>query len=114
MAYFEWGPDLEIDHGPIDADHRQLVELVNELHTATSQGQGQEVVASVMERLISYTRQHFTREEQGMEAAAFPGLAAHREKHHAITAQLQALQAQLQPAAIDQGATAAALAPRTP
>ena len=55
MAYFEWGPDLEIDHGPIDADHRQLVELVNELHTATSQGQGQEVVASVMERLISYT-----------------------------------------------------------
>ena len=91
MAYFEWGPDLEIDHGPIDADHRQLVELVNELHTATSQGQGQEVVASVMERLISYTRQHFTREEQGMEAAAFPGLAAHREKHHVIAAQLQAL-----------------------
>ena len=86
MAYFEWGPDLEIDHGPIDADHRQLVELVNELHTATSQGQGQEVVASVMERLISYTRQHFTREEQGMEAAAFPGLAAHREKHHVIAA----------------------------
>lgn len=31
-----------------------------------------------------------------------------------ITAQLQALQAQLQPAAIGQGATAAALAPRTP
>ncbi|MCO5111636.1 MAG: bacteriohemerythrin [Burkholderiaceae bacterium] len=91
MAYFEWGPDLEIDHGLIDADHRQLVELVNELHTATSQGQGQEVVASVMERLITYTRQHFAREEQGMEAAAFPGLAAHREKHRAITAQLQAL-----------------------
>ena len=71
MAYFEWGPDLEIDHGLIDADHRQLVELVNELHTATSQGQGQEVVASVMERLITYTRQHFAREEQGMEARRF-------------------------------------------
>ena len=63
MAYFEWAADLEIDHGPIDADHRQLVDLVNALHTATSQGQGQEVVGGVMARLITYTQQHFTREE---------------------------------------------------
>ena len=91
MAYFEWGPDLEIDHGPIDADHRQLVDLVNELHTATSQGQGQEVVASVMQRLITYTQQHFTREEQIMGAAAFPGLAAHHKQHRTIVAQLEAL-----------------------
>lgn len=91
MACFEWAADLEIDHGPIDADHRQLVDLVNELHTATSKGQGQEVVGGVMERLISYTRLHFTREEQAMEVAAFPGRVAHGEMHRTIVAQLEAL-----------------------
>ncbi|MDP2771439.1 MAG: bacteriohemerythrin, partial [Giesbergeria sp.] len=91
MAYFEWAADLEIDHGPIDADHRQLVDLVNALHTATSQGQGQEVVGGVMARLITYTQQHFTREEQIMGAAAFPGLAAHHKQHRTIVAQLEAL-----------------------
>lgn len=91
MAYFDWGPDLEIDHGPIDADHRQLVGLVNELHTATSQGQGQAVVAGVMARLITYTQQHFSREEQLMESRAFPALMAHRGKHEQIIAELMAL-----------------------
>ncbi len=36
MAYFEWAQDMVIDNGPIDADHRRLIDQVNELHTATS------------------------------------------------------------------------------
>ena len=36
MAYFEWAQDMVIDDGPIDADHRRLIDQVNELHTATS------------------------------------------------------------------------------
>ena len=47
MAYFEWANDMVIDNGPIDDDHRKLVEQVNTLHTATSQGRGQDVVARV-------------------------------------------------------------------
>ena len=38
MAYFEWAQDMVIDNGPIDDDHRKLVEQVNLLHSATSQG----------------------------------------------------------------------------
>ena len=29
MAYFEWADDMVIDNGPIDEDHRKLVDLVN-------------------------------------------------------------------------------------
>mgnify|MGYP003602982010 CR=1 FL=1 len=47
MAYFEWADDMVIDNGQIDAEHRKLVDLVNELHTATSQGNGQSVVAGL-------------------------------------------------------------------
>ncbi len=31
MAYFEWAQDMVIDNGPIDADHRRLIDQVNEL-----------------------------------------------------------------------------------
>src|SRR5690606_11004285 len=67
MAYFEWAEDMVIDGGPIDKDHRLLVDLVNELHTATARGAGREVVASILSRTLSSTREHLTREETLMQ-----------------------------------------------
>jgi hemerythrin-like metal-binding protein len=82
MAYFEWGDDMVIDHGPIDQDHRKLVDLVNELHTATTAGQGRAVVGKIMSELIFYTNDHLVREEQEMERLGFPNLEEHK-RHHA-------------------------------
>jgi len=93
MAYFEWADDLAIDYGgPIDQDHRKLVDLVNELHTATSEGRGREVVAQVLERLIAYTTEHLGREEHEMAQAGFPSLEEHRRWHHKFIADLHSLQ----------------------
>ncbi|MGE4125914.1 MAG: hemerythrin domain-containing protein, partial [Pusillimonas sp.] len=64
MAYFEWAKDMEIDKGPIDADHRKLVDLVNELHTATVQGKGKLVAGRLLERLIRDTDEHLREEER--------------------------------------------------
>lgn len=93
MAYFEWAADLVIDNGPLDADHRALIALVNELHTATSQGLGQDVVADVMEQLITYTEQHFAREEHVMQAAKFAQFEAHQRAHQELIKLLRGLQA---------------------
>lgn len=91
MAFFEWADDFVIDNGPIDADHLQLVALVNELHTATTQGTGHEVVGDIIDRLIGYTHQHFTREEQIMASVRFPGLVAHQTTHQQIILQIEDL-----------------------
>ena len=92
MAYFEWADDLVIDNGPIDEDHHRLIDLVNELHTATSQGSGHEVVASISERLITYTEQHFAREERIMAASHFQNLEEHKHAHQKMIAHLRVLQ----------------------
>ncbi len=81
MAYFKWADDLAIDHGPIDADHRHLVDLVNELHTATSEGRGREVVNKVLNELIGYTAAHLQREEARMASVHFPNLERHKIGH---------------------------------
>jgi hemerythrin-like metal-binding protein len=92
MAYFEWGPDLVVDNGVIDAEHMRLVDLVNELHTATSEGRGQEVVGRIMKELIEYTVYHFRNEEGLMSSLRFPGLAPHKLGHDQFIDELRKLQ----------------------
>ena len=57
MSYFQWAEDMAIDHGPIDEDHKKLIAHVNLLHTATSEGRGQEMVAMLVQ-LVTIVQQH--------------------------------------------------------
>jgi len=100
MAYFEWADDLAIDHGPIDRDHRHLVDLVNQLHTATSQGRGREVVQRVLDELLAYTRDHLSREEAMMRSVGFPSLKQHQIGHAHFIAQLEELKRQYEAGSI--------------
>lgn len=92
MAYFEWANDMVIDNGPIDADHRKLVDLVNELHTATIQGKGKLVVGRLLERLVRDTDEHLREEERVMAQAGFPKLEGHKKGHEAFVNNLRELQ----------------------
>lgn len=96
MAYFEWADDMVIDGGPIDQDHRLLVDLVNELHSATSRGAGREVVSSILGRTITSTREHLAREEQIMAQKGFPDLERHKIGHNAFIEKLCDLQRKLE------------------
>jgi len=109
MAYFEWADDLVIDQGLIDQDHRHLIELVNTLHTATSQGCGQEVVGRLLQALTAYTQEHFQREEQVMACVHFPHLAGHQQLHRQFMADLAALQSRYEMGSIATAAQLSAL-----
>jgi hemerythrin-like metal-binding protein len=91
MAYFEWAKDMVIDHGPIDEDHRQLVEMVNVLHSATSEGRGVEVVDDVLHKVIDYTLGHLQREEALMASVHYPQLEQHKRQHQQFADELNAL-----------------------
>ena len=92
MAYFEWAQDMVIDNGPIDDDHRILIDQVNALHTATTLGRGQDVVAQLLGAIIADTENHLRREEQLMERAQFPDLERHKHGHVLFIEKLHDLQ----------------------
>ncbi|GAB3361316.1 bacteriohemerythrin [Giesbergeria giesbergeri] len=92
MAYFVWADDMVIDNGPIDEDHRKLVEQVNTLHTATSEGRGNEIVEALLAQIIADTEEHLRHEEQQMEQAKFPDLERHKQGRALFVAQLRRLQ----------------------
>lgn len=92
MTYFKWGDDLSVGNSFIDHDHRRLIGYVNDLHTATTKGQGREVIGSILVNLIKYTQEHFQREEHHMECIHFAGIDAHRQQHRQLLQQVLALQ----------------------
>jgi len=109
MAYFQWGEDLTTGSDAIDHDHRKLIELVNDLHTATQQGQGRAVVGKVLDDLISYAKDHFRQEELHMEKILYPEIDAHKRQHSEIMAKVLTLKVQYEGGKVTVAAKVSAL-----
>lgn len=84
MPLMQWNDRLNTDVGPIDDDHKKLVEMVNELHDAVSAARGKEVLGKILDGLVSYTATHFAREERAMAQSKYPAEAEHKAEHAAL------------------------------
>jgi hemerythrin len=89
MSLFAWNESYSVGVKTIDQQHSGLFDIVNELHTAMMKGHAQGVVGPLLDKLVKYTRAHFNYEECMMEAAKYPGLAAHRTHHVDLTRQVE-------------------------
>jgi hemerythrin-like metal-binding protein len=58
----------------MDNQHRQLVDLLNQLENAMAKGKGKELVGKILSELIRYTQTHFSSEELLMLKHGFPDL----------------------------------------
>lgn len=81
MAYFSWSDRMSVGNRFIDADHRNIIDIVNRLHDAMQERKGGEVLDQVLFDLVVYTKGHFKREEQHMHGIGFSGLEAHKREH---------------------------------
>jgi hemerythrin-like metal-binding protein len=84
---------LQLGYGDIDAQHRRLVELVNELDDAMRAGHGRDVVGGVLDELIRYTVYHFAFEEKLMDQYAIATASAHKTEHKKLVADVNAFKA---------------------
>ena len=68
----QWRDALCIDNGPIDADHKHLIGLINELLDLKAHSSRDEKFIEILNKLKAYTVVHFRREEELQKAAGFP------------------------------------------
>ncbi len=59
MALFNWSEEYSVNVNGLDNQHKKLVDLINELHSAMKEGKSKEVLGKIIEELISYTKFHF-------------------------------------------------------
>ncbi|MBU0982337.1 MAG: bacteriohemerythrin [candidate division Zixibacteria bacterium] len=92
MSFMIWSDHLySIKVPEIDAQHRRLLELINELHDEIGAGRGNEDIGRFLAAIVEYVRFHFAEEERIMKESSYPGLESHRQMHVDLVNQIVAM-----------------------
>ena len=76
MPLMEWNEKLAVGVALLDADHHKMVGMINDLYDAIKTGNSKEVLGLILDRLVNYTRFHFSHEEQFFARTNYPEAAA--------------------------------------
>lgn len=90
-VFFKWLPEYSVDIKAIDAQHQELVGILNRLFLAVANHEGDKVIVGILDALTDYTRTHFSLEERLMEQAEYPDLEMHKREHTKFIDQLERL-----------------------
>ena len=89
MTY--WKDSLLVGVPQIDNQHRKLVEAIDRLMEACSQGKGRATIEETLIFTASYTKEHFRDEEKLQAQYAYPGMGAHKQLHSQFIASINSL-----------------------
>jgi hemerythrin len=81
MALMTWGADYSVGVRAMDDQHKGLMQPLNELHAAMTNGDAGEAAGELLGRLARYTKEHFRAEEDMLARTGYPQLVEHRAKH---------------------------------
>lgn len=94
MTIFRWHDHYAIGHDTVDAQHRKLIDIINNLHSLLNNDEPdhpREGAASVFDQLAEYVVMHFAYEEQLMVDAGYPieKVVAHKMQHNVLLGRVQ-------------------------
>ncbi len=89
MKLFKWTKRNEAFIPEVDAQHRTLFRLSDELHQAGVAGAGPGQVRSSMQALIASVEDHFSHEERLMRSTGYPTFAWHKQQHDGVRRRLK-------------------------
>jgi hemerythrin-like metal-binding protein len=65
----------------IDVQHRNLVDMINDLANAKGRGNENKLIRGLFFKLVDYTKYHFTTEEKLMSESHYPKIVEHTGQH---------------------------------
>ena len=93
MAILEWDGSLAIGHDMIDAQHKILVGLINNLHASQATEREQKEIRRTLRELYDYTVYHFGEEEALMVQLPFAARHNHKLEHDKFIGDLNSITA---------------------
>ena len=94
MQKMEWTDKLRVNISVFDNEHKKLIDIINKLCDAMSQGLGHKAMAGILVELSSYTKTHFDHEEDAMKKHGYPGFAEQKREHNEFVHKLNDTQTQ--------------------
>ncbi len=84
----EWSQIYSVGYEDIDIQHNKLIDLINEMFNAFSEGKAEEKINDIIEELISYTQYHFDLEEKYFYKHNYPETDEHVNEHQKFVASI--------------------------
>lgn len=81
MAFFVWNDKYSVGIRELDNQHKQLMNILNELYDAMQNATAQDRIGRIINELTNYTKIHFATEERYMEAHNYPALSSQKVEH---------------------------------
>lgn len=81
MAFINWTDDYKVGVRQLDADHKELFEIMNHLHALVTAGIDATKLTTIIDRLCTLCVQNFKYEEDLFDRTGYPNAAMHRGTH---------------------------------
>jgi hemerythrin len=92
VQIIEWKSDYSVLVSRFDEQHKELIKLINNVHSAMKEGEGQIMLGGVFHSLADYTKKHFAEEEKLMEAKGYSDISRHKAAHDHLLKKVDELQ----------------------
>ena len=88
MSSLHWSPNLSVGVEALDADDRELIDLMNDLDAEIGREAGHDAIMRKLDQLIARTETHFRHEEAMMAEASYPEAEHHARLHEALMGEI--------------------------
>ncbi len=91
MAFINWNDSLNLGIVEVDAQHQNLIRLINELHDRVKGGGNQGEIEAVLGEISAEIKEHFAAEERYFDLFLYPERDSHRGIHGLLVRQIDEL-----------------------
>ncbi len=95
MGALEWKDTYSVGVQVLDAQHRQLLDIINQISSARPDDRTEKFFFAALNLLVKYADIHFSTEEKYMRNCHYAGLADQEKEHREFTERVFALREKL-------------------
>ena len=89
MSLIEWKDEFSVGVASVDLEHRELIDLINDLHALIGENASAEEVVSMLGEIFAQISAHFALEEKYMRDSRYPFLEEHKADHEMLLDELR-------------------------
>ena len=89
MSLIDWKEEFSLGIASVDLEHRELINLINDVHAMMGEGGGHDRVVASLGEILAQISAHFALEERFMRNTRYAGYPAHKADHEALLDELR-------------------------
>lgn len=91
MTLLNWKPEYSVGIESMDAEHREMIDLINEVYAKLGASPQEEEVEECLENIYTAISLHFALEERIMRDNSYVEYAEHKEDHEDLLDEIRDL-----------------------